>query len=256
MRSKILILVVAIVLGLTAAVLSARYIDSARSKVEEQEQPVEVLIAQQDLPAGMSAAELADEKYLKLETVPRRYVSDGAISSASAIEGKVLTVPLAKGEQVTRARFSLPETAGLAFAVPEDFVAISLPNSVDRGVGGLIKPGDTVVVYATFEPGSGVEEARTRLILRKARVLAVGKTTTDAPEIASDDTVDSTSDGMLASGRPGAEVPPTITLALSPADAEKLVFAQEEGRVWLALLGSGTTEVPETPGQSYPGIVE
>jgi hypothetical protein len=43
---------------------------------------------------------------------------------------------------------------------------------------------------------------------------------------------------------------------LSPADAEKLVFAQEQGKVWLALLGSGTTEVPATPGQRFPGVIE
>jgi pilus assembly protein CpaB len=254
MRSKIVILLLAIVLGLLAAYAATRYIDSARSRVEAQEQPVDVLVAQQDLPSGMTAEELAGDEFLALVAVPRRYVSDGAISSMAAIEGKILTAPLSRGEQVTNERFSLPSEAGLSFAVPEDYVAIAMPNRADRGVAGLIRPGDTVAVYVTFEPAGGLEEAITKMVLRKARVLAVGSST-----MAVDKTNAETQeqDGALASGGDAAdEVAETVTLALSPSDAEKLVFANEEGRVWLALLGAGTTQVPSTAGQQFPGIVE
>jgi pilus assembly protein CpaB len=261
MRTKVLILVAAIILGLIAAVSAARYIDGARERVEAQAEPVDVLIAQQDLPSGMSGEELISQELLKLEAIPRRYVSDDAISSAVAIEGKILTVPLARGEQVTGSRFSLPSAAGLSFAVPEDYVAISLPNSADRGVAGLVRPGDSVIVYATFEPTGELADAVTKLVLRKARVLAVGATTTALSSSTSVDEEDEgESSGSLAGqtsgGSSAGEVPGTVTLALSPADAEKLVFAQEEGKIWLALLGSGTTEVPATPGQRYPGVIE
>lgn len=258
MRGKVLILIAALVLGVVAAVFAARYIEGARARVEAQDQPVQVLVAQQDLPAGMTGEELADDELLKLETVPRRYVPDDAISSMAAITGKVLTVPLSKGEQVSESRFSLPSAAGLSFAVPEDFVAIALPNTADRGVAGLIRPGDSVVVYATFEPGTGFEEAVTKLVLRKARVLAVGGSTTSISS--STNQQKDTGGGTLSEPQAAApgdkDVPGTITLALSPADAEKLVFAQEMGKVWLALLGSGTTEVPVTPGQAYPGVIK
>lgn len=258
MRAKVLILIAALVLGVVAAVFAARYIDGARARVEAQDQPVSVLIAQQDLPAGMSGEELADEELLKLETVPRRYVADGAISSSAAISGKILTVSLSKGEQVSDSRFALPSAAGLSFAVPEDFVAIALPNTADRGVAGLIRPGDSVVVYATFEPGTGLEEAVTKLILRKARVLAVGASTTALSSSSTDEEPErgGTLSAPRTAGSAEKDVPGTVTLALSPADAEKLVFAQELGRVWLALLGSGTTEVPATAGQTFPGVIK
>ncbi|MDH4139161.1 MAG: Flp pilus assembly protein CpaB [Coriobacteriia bacterium] len=251
MRTKIVILIIAVVLGLFAAFAAVNYVESARSAIAAEEQPVEVLVAQQDLPAGLSAEELIDEDYIALAEMPRRYVADGAVSSIAVIEGKLLTAPLTKGEQVTTGRFSLPTEAGLSFAVPEDYVAVSLPNSASRGVAGLIRPGDSVVVYATFE----IEDAVTKLILPKARVLAVGVSTTS---VLGDSEGEEAGGIAPTSSRAAAkdEVSSTLTLALSPADAEKLVFAQEEGKVWLALLGSGTTEVPGTPGQRYPGVIE
>jgi pilus assembly protein CpaB len=182
MRTKFIVLVVAVLLGLFAAFAAVNYIESARSTIEAEEQPVEVLVAQQDLPAGLSAEELSAEEYVALVEMPRRYVADGAVSSFAVIEGKLLTVPLTKGEQITSARFSLPTEAGLSFAVPEDYVAVALPNTAPRGVAGLIRPGDSVVVYATFEPGTELEEAVTKLILPKARVLAVGTRITYVPE--------------------------------------------------------------------------
>lgn len=259
MRTKVVVLIIAVLLGLAAAFLAVRYIQDARTTLEAEDQPVQVLVAQQDLPAGISAEELVAEEYVALVEVPRRYVADGAVSSVAVIEGQLLTVPLTKGEQVTASRFSLPTEAGLSFAVPEDYVAIAIPNTAARGVAGLVRPGDSVVVFATFEPEAGqLETAVTQLILRKARVLAVGSSTTLVPEPTEDEEQSST--GTLSNPTQGAgadpEVPSTVTLSLSPADAEKLVFAQEEGMIWLGLLGSGTTEVPATPGQHFPGVVE
>jgi pilus assembly protein CpaB len=256
MRNKTIILIVAILLGIAAAYFAVTYVEGARSAVEAEEQPVEILVAQQDLPAGLSAEELLTEEYVALVEVPRRFVADGAVSSLAVIEGKLLTVPVTKGEQITAARFSLATEAGLSFAVPEDYVAVAMPNTAPRGVAGLIRPGDSVVAYATFEPGTELEEAVTRLILPKARVLAVGESTTSIPESAEAESTDDAGTLTTSGARSDAEVPSTVTLALSPADAEKLVFAQEEGRVWLALLGSGTTEVPATPGQQFPGVIE
>ncbi len=258
MRTKILVLIVAVLLGLMAAFVAVRYIEDARATIEAEDQPVEILVAQQDLPAGLSSEELLDEEYLALVEVPRRFVADGAVSSLAVIEGKLLTVPLTKGEQVTASRFSFPTEAGLSFAVPEDYVAVSVPNSADRGVAGLVRPGDSVVVYATFEPEGGLEEAVTRLVLRKARVLAVGADTTSFSSSTSEeeDSNTGTLAGAGSAASANSDVPSTMTLALSPADAETLVFAQEEGTIWFALLGPGTTEVPTTPGQQFPGVIE
>jgi len=256
MRSKTFILILAIALGLLAAFVALRYINGARAQVEAEDRPVDVLVAQQDLPAGMTAEELASQEYVVLVSVPRRYVSDGAVSSTAAIAGKVLTAPLSRGEQITGSRFSLPAAAGLSFAVPQDYVAIAMPNTASRGVAGLLRPGDSVAVYATFEPDGGLQAAVTKLILRKARVLAVGTTITPAEQAPAEDEEPAGARLGAPARAQDEDVAGTVTLALSPSDAEKLVFATEEGQVWLALIGSGSTEIPPTTGQQFPGVIE
>ena len=84
MRTKVLILVAALVLGAIAAVLAARYLTEARSTIESESEPVEVLVAQEDIPRGVSAEELLANDLIVLEKVPRRFVASGAISSEAA----------------------------------------------------------------------------------------------------------------------------------------------------------------------------
>ena len=174
MRTKVLIIVVALVLAGIAAVLAARYVNSARTEVASDSRPVEVLVAQEDIPRGMAAEELISKKMIALEEVPQRFVAAGAISTARAIEGQVLSAPLTKGEQVTSARFELPAAAGLAFSVPKDQVAIAIPVDAVRGISQLVRPGDRVTVFATFEPGPNGTEDLTKMLLKEAKVVAVG----------------------------------------------------------------------------------
>ncbi|MDF1542913.1 MAG: Flp pilus assembly protein CpaB [Anaerosomatales bacterium] len=263
MRSKVFILIVAILLGLAAAFFAARYLDSARMRLEAEAQPVEVLVAQQDLQVGSSADQLLESDQIVVENIPRQYVSDGAVSSPASIEGQVLAFPVSKGEQITATRFKYATEVGLSYAVPKDYVAISIPNNAVKGVSGLIKPGDHVMVLATFETGGELEDAITKVIMRKARVIAAGAdvTTAETGTTASAAPESQGGGGILGGGEAGGsqgqtEVPGTITLAIPPAEAERVVFAEEQGRVWLALIGSATTQISETPGMTYPGVLE
>jgi pilus assembly protein CpaB len=256
MRARIAILVVALLLGVLAAYFAATYLMGARQVIEEEQEPVEVLVAQQDLEPGATAEELLDQEYIALEEIPRQYVSEGAVSSPVAIEDKVLATAVAKGEQITEARFKLPEEAGLAYAVPKDFMAVSIPNNAITGVSGLIRPGDHVAVFSTFDPTASAEEAVTRIVIPKARVLAVGADV--SAEEAPLDEAEEDSGVLGGGGQVGTmpDAPGTVTLALAAADAEKVVFTAELGSVWLGLLSSETAEIPSTPGQRFPGVIE
>lgn len=253
MRTKIVILVVAVALGLLSAFFVARYLSDARAELLAQAEPVRVLVAARDIAAGTTAAEIARGNYVEQREIPRQYVADGAISSLASIEGRVLAVPLTRGEQLTAARFKIAEDVGLSYAIPEGYVAVSVPDNPARGVSGFVKPGDYVMVITSFDPGGGVEGAITKTLIKKARVLATG---TETSQTVTPTTQQEQQGGLLnrASSATGSGVQ-TLTLAVTPVDAERLVFAQEVGSVWYALIASSSTTVPDTEGEKFPQVL-
>lgn len=258
MRAKAIVIVIALVLAGVATVLAVDYINSARSEVAASSEPVEVLVAQEDIPRGLSAEELVAGEMILLEEVPQRYVAADAISSARAIEGQVLNTPLSKGEQVSTARFSLPSAAGLAYSVPGDQVAIAIPVDEVRGISGMVRPGDRVAVFVTIENADEDDEENeggkvTRLLLPEARVVAMGAALT--AETATQD-AEGDGGGALVSSNTSNEAPSVMTLAVSPADAEKLIFGEEVGSVWITLLPATAETPPEAPGRSLTTLFE
>ena len=249
MRSRLIIIVVAVILGAAAALLAARYLQVEQARISSGAQLVAVLVAEQDLPAGMTSAEVLDKGYVTVRQIPRQYVAGSAISSRVALKDKVVAQPISKDEQITTAMFKYATDVGLAPSTPKDHLAVSIPYEAVRGVAGLIKPGDYVAVVGTFEPGDGkVDTAITKIVLPKAQVLAVGKALSGAISTAAEKDVTPKSGAMLSNADTSADAAPTITLALTPVDVEKLVFAQEEGKVWLALFSPNDPSVPVTTG--------
>lgn len=255
MRSKLIIIVLALVLAGVAAVLAMRYVNSARTEVASGSEPVEILVAQEDIPRGLSSEELLAKEMIALEKVPQRFVAAGAISSARAIEGQVLSTPLSKGEQLTAARFAVPSAAGLAYSIPKEYVAIAIPVDEVRGLSGLVQPGDHVAVFVTFSPGPKGEENLTKILLPEAKILAMGGSMSSQPAGSQDG--DQGGGGALGGTTQDENAAPrTMTLSVSPADAEKLVFAEETGKVWVSLLPATAEGSPQAPGQTIRTVFE
>ncbi|MDP2181737.1 MAG: Flp pilus assembly protein CpaB [Actinomycetota bacterium] len=251
MRTKIVILVAALVLGGIAAVLAANYLSSARSDIVASNEPIDVLVAQEDIPRGMTAEDLLSQKLIALEEVPRRFVAAGAISSDKGLEGKVLVAPMTTGEQVTDSRFEVPSTAGLAYSIPNEYVALSIPVDEVRGISGLVKPGNYVALFATMPTDGTTEGEFTRMLLADVKVLAVGGTMNAEQTTA---TGNDTKQGGLGTTRDENTGQPmntrTLTISITPADAERVVLASSAGSIWVALLPAAAEELPTTSGRT------
>lgn len=253
MRSKLVIVFVALLLGGVSAVMAARYLTSARTEIASGSKPVQVLVAQEDIPRGLPTEELVAKKMVKLEEVPQRFVAAGAISTARAIEGQVLSTPLTRGEQLTTSRFQVASDAGLAYSIPKDAVAMAIPVDEVKGISGLVKPGDHVAVFATFDPGPNGEENITKLLLSDAKVLAMGGSLT--AETSSQSSGSGKSKSAFAASRSSDDsTAKTMTLAVSAKDAERLVFAEETGKVWVTLLPATADESPSSPGSTIKTV--
>lgn len=249
MRTRIIILIVALLLGGLAAVMAARYLSDARTKLSAESQPIEVLVAQEDVPRGITSEELVRQGMIKLEEVPKRFVAADAVSSARAIEGQVLATPLSKGQQVTAAQFQVPSTAGLAYSIAKDQEAISIPIDAVKGVSGLVKPGDHIALYVTFSPGPTGEPTLTKQLFGDVKVLAVGASLQSEAQPAQ------AGGGIGGAQQQAAPQAATFTLAVTAADAEKLVFAELNGSIWCSLLPANSVETPATKGQTLQTVL-
>ncbi len=247
MKSKVVLVVIAVVLGGIAAFGTYRYLAGVQLQAEAGSVMTDVLVATQDVPRGADANTLLSSGLVEMMKVPQRYVPKGAVSSLRALTDMVLAVPVTKGELITSARFQYPSDAGLAFAVPKDFVAVTVPVNESRGLAQLLKAGDRVAVLGTL-PGKSAGDERTRIVLGGVRVLAVDRNTgAGAAE-------EGSSAGIGTSAQTSGQE--TVTLAVSPADAEKLVFVAETGGVWLALLSTTASSAQPGSGQTAATVMK
>ena len=97
--------VIAVVLGLLAAVLTTVYVTNYRKNVQHGQQDVGVLVAATNIPAGTSGAAIVSGHMLVRKTIPRTALVPGAISSPDQIARLVSTQDVMVGEQVTKSRF-------------------------------------------------------------------------------------------------------------------------------------------------------
>jgi Flp pilus assembly protein CpaB len=87
----------------------------------------------------------------------------------------------------------------------------------------------------------------TKILLWNVQVLSTGLNVVSTPQ-------SKAAEGAAASKSNGPETVKTVTLALTPEQAEKLVFAQELGKVWFALMPLKDVNEQETPGRTYFNI--
>jgi len=283
MRLRIILLFIAIILGVVAVVAVIAYINNIRAIVEEDVEKVEVLIAAQNIPKETAVEILISSEAVVLEEIPRKYLADGVLISLKDYEGYVVASPINKGEQITSTRFIRPEDIGMAFNIPDDMLAISIPINEIIGVSNLINVGDMVNVIATFEPSETQVEAIEERPETEEIALEIEEISTgieeEIPEIISEitQTLLWNVEVLYLGTRVIVEVEPegsvsilgasqtrdeqsedirTITLAVTPEQSEKLVFTEEIGSVWLALLPLDGVEKEETTGQTYDNIFD
>ena len=141
-----------------------------------------------------------------------------------------------QGEPIVTALVVQPESRGfLAAQLQPGFRAVAVEIEAITAAGGFIQPNDHVDVIMTARINSregGGEQIRSEIVLRDARVLALGdrtntQTSGDAPE------------------QVEARV---AVLELSAEDARVLALADEMGTISLALRGVQA----ETVGMSAP----
>jgi Flp pilus assembly protein CpaB len=171
---------IAVALAALAAILTSVYVVNYKRHVQNGEGKVTVLVAARDIPAGTSGADVVDQKMLKEQTVPRKAVVAGAISSPDQLAQYVATQDVFEGEQVSTRRFSPPTEQGIRAQIKGTQRAYQLAGDAHQLLAGTIQVGDHVDVVGTWNANERRGAASTtdsggspvaRVVLRNLLVL-------------------------------------------------------------------------------------
>jgi pilus assembly protein CpaB len=242
MSKRTLALVVAIALAGVATVALVSYQRSLKNKAFEGTETAEAFFAREDIPSGQSGDNVITSNLTEKKVVPRRTIADTAIRSLEEIKGKVASVTILKGEQILAPRFVLPGQARGegAFVIPTGRQAISVEVDLVPGVAGFIQQGDRISILAQISVPVAVrgvlaDRPAVKFLLQDIEVLALGRRVVVTP------------------GAPAQPAQPVdkvlLTIAVTPVEAEKLVFGIFNGRLYLTLLPKGQRP-SSTPGRT------
>jgi Flp pilus assembly protein CpaB len=211
---------IAVGLAALAAILTSVYVVNYKRHVQHGEGKVTVFVAAKDIPAGTSGADIIEQKLLKEQTVPRKAIVAGAISTPDQLARYVATQDVYEGEQVSTRRFAPPREQGIRSQIKGTQRAYQLAGDGNQLLAGTLKAGDSIDVVGvwTIKREDDKDAPVSRVILRNILVLA-------AP--------DSAGGGGAAVTGPGDSQ--SVQLRLTDAQAQKLGWIEEHGTFHLTL---------------------
>ena len=226
-----------ILLLATLAVWTAsRYLTSRTAEVEERlsdqaaKSRVTVVVPSRDLMPG----EELDLGVLVTRSVPREYVNQDAITQ-DTIErflGKKLTRAVSRGTPLLQSFVASYEFKPFSTTIEPGARAITLPVDEINSVSGMLTAGDKIdiLVLTQMNVANGSDKTEMQLIplLENVTVRATG-TTTQRELIAQ------TEQGAPRANNRTAGSYTTVTIAVPPREAQRVVLAQQGGRI-IALL--------------------
>jgi pilus assembly protein CpaB len=243
---RLLAALAALLLLVVGTVVLLAYVNGADARALAGVRTVGVLVAVQPIPEGTAGDQL--DGLVRTQVVPVKTAVPGRVTDLASLSGRVATVEILPGEQLLAARFARPTDlkAPGTVAVPAGLQEVSVLLEPQRAVGGRLAAGDTVGVVVSQTDQGGVPS--THAVLHKVLVTQVQGAPAPVDPAAKQDPATASS-GTAA---PSASL--MVTLAVTAAQAEAVVFGVEHGSLWLSLepdgAQTGGTDVI-TPGNIY-----
>ncbi len=251
MKVRIVLIVVAVLAGIMAAAGVYQYAGAVRTKVEEDTAKMKVVVAAENLPKDSLLSDLAEKELVIEQEVPKKFVSSDAISRIDGLSDRILATNVSKGQQLTQGMLATTQQAGVAFEIQEGLRAIAIDVDEVVAVSRKIRTGDQIDIIASFQGEETVENTDiAKTILQNVLVLR---------GFAAEDQAAERTGGVLTSADnqgDAATTQNTIVLALSLPDAEKLVFAKENGKVWLVLRPTKDASLIPTTGHTKETVLK
>ena len=229
-RKKILVVVgVAALLALIASAGAYKFL-SERGRVAEKArlQTVGIVVAVVDIPLGATI----NPNQVAVSAWPKDNYPKDAIADPKVAVGRTALRDFVRGEPVVEGKLvPLNKPAGLlSLRVPQGMRAFSVKVNEVVGVGGFIVPDTRVdVVVTTAISPSRTQDQVSKIVLENIQVLAAGQV------------VEQQKDNKPVTVN-------TVTLAVTPDDAERLALASNDGKIQLVMRNYADTDNVVTGG--------
>jgi pilus assembly protein CpaB len=172
MTYRIRNILIAIGLAVVAMLLVLLYVTNYKRSVQHGASDVQVLIASRDIASGISGAQIIAKHDLKSETVARRNVVPGAISSVDQIRTLVLSAPIYAGEQVTVRPFTDFAAQGIRAHLRGTMRAVELSGDPNQLLAGTLKAGDHVDIVANLRINPNTNAYADKIVVHDLTVLS------------------------------------------------------------------------------------
>jgi pilus assembly protein CpaB len=235
-KTVLIIGILAVVVAGIASLSLYKYLKGQEAIVQGAVATESIVVAAVDIPVGSSI----NSQQVKMLNWPKSAIPAGqTFSSAEQVTGRRAIDRYTAGEPIVEAKL-VPkdgQSGILTYKIPEGHRAMTVAVDQVSGVAGFITPGNMVdVVLTTTTPGTS-QLPVSKIVLQNVPVLATG-------QIISQEKKDE---------KP--VVVPTVTMDVTPEDAEKLAIASTQGRLQLVLRRVGDKEVAKTTGSTVKKVM-
>jgi pilus assembly protein CpaB len=238
MRSKsIILLALALGCGLVASIGISQVMERRQQAPVAQGETEVIFVALHDINPN----EPITAQNIKTEEWPQSKVPAGVITKLDEIENMRTRQKIFQGEPLLLGKLiDADDITGASKGIPKGYRVVAVRVNDVSGTGSLILPGDRVdlLVYLTRNPAHDVHEAQTRTVLQDVKVFAVNAAWQRDP-----------GDGESSIAAK------TISLLVTPQQAEKVTLASEMGAVRLVLRNDSDSDLSETDGTQASDVL-
>ena len=230
----------ALIISLFSMFMVYTYIEDEKSVINQKYgTSASVVVAKVEI----KELELIDDSKVTVQSVPSSFVQPGAFRKIDELENTVATVPILKGEQISKPRVTYPGTGtGLSRQVSSGKRAFAMNITDESAVSRLIKPGDRVDIISAVDFSSGRKDfQKIMTILQNVYVLSTGRSITNNLPLYGVQTPRE----ITAMRVPTYTQYNTITLELDPYQVQKLTHVLKFGgrRVDLSLRNNNDNDI-------------
>jgi Flp pilus assembly protein CpaB len=257
MRSRGLVVAIAVVLAVAAAAAVVLYTQGVKENAGGLDNP-KVIVSTQQIESNVALDPLIEQGIFTEIQIPEEALVSDAVTSIDELKGVTTTTPILANEQISRTRLSSSERPLNELGVTQGHIGLAIELEAPQGGTGNIQPGDNVAVFATYQNTQVLTGPSTQQILSNNVPESVQQKKLEAPDFTvtlvrsvrvlriDNPTVDT------ETGQQSESDAIRVTLDMLPQDAQNVVFAKEIGLVWLGLLHPEDDEGHETDGSTVP----